>query len=83
GDGFDEFIEIWSGYTEYVNGVKEKLNITGEIGLGELDKKVWIIEKLFNEKNSLAYGNKKQKMKSINNHFYMPWHAKIDKREVV
>jgi Ca2+-binding RTX toxin-like protein len=49
GDGFDEFLEIWSGYTEYVNGVKEKFNITGDIGLGELDKKVWIIDKLFNE----------------------------------
>jgi hypothetical protein len=43
---FGEFIEIWSGYTGYVNGVKEKFNITGNIALGELDKKVWIIEKL-------------------------------------
>jgi hypothetical protein len=45
--GFTEFIEIWSGYTEYVNGVKEKFNISGDIGLSELDKKVWIIDRLF------------------------------------
>ena len=44
--GFEEYIDIWSGYDEYVNGVKEKLNISGDIQLGDLDKKVWIIEKL-------------------------------------
>ncbi|MBL1243728.1 MAG: hypothetical protein COA39_004930 [Sulfurimonas sp.] len=45
--GFGEFIDIWSGYEEYVNSVKEQLNITGDIGLSDLDKKVWIIDRLF------------------------------------
>lgn len=34
------------------------------------------------ESNILACGNKKQKMKSINNHFHMPWHVEIDIKEV-
>ncbi|NCO02533.1 MAG: hypothetical protein GW906_12030, partial [Epsilonproteobacteria bacterium] len=32
--------------------------------------------------DTLACGNKKQKMKSINNHFHMPWHVETDMREV-
>ncbi len=69
GDGFDKFLEIWSGYTKYVNGVKEKLNITGEIGLGELDKKVWIMEKLFNEnsKSTPIENRFEQEMKKYEN----------------
>jgi hypothetical protein len=50
-------------------GVKEKLNITGDIGLSEVDKKVWIIDRLFGRNtNATAIENNFEKeMKQFQN----------------
>ena len=67
--GFGEFIDIWSGYEEYVNTVKEKFNITGDIGLSDLDKKVWIIDRLFgrNTNATAIESNFENEMKQFQN----------------
>jgi Ca2+-binding RTX toxin-like protein len=45
---FNEFIEIWSGYRGYINSIKEKYNLQGDIKLSDIDKKTWISERLVN-----------------------------------
>ncbi|XPV69494.1 MAG: calcium-binding protein [Halarcobacter sp.] len=45
---FDEFIEIWSGYRGYINSIKEKYSLQGDIEFSDIDKKAWIAERLVN-----------------------------------
>jgi Ca2+-binding RTX toxin-like protein len=47
-EGFEEFSEIWSGYTELIDSMKEKYNVVGDVNLAEIDKRVWILERLTN-----------------------------------
>lgn len=42
-----------------------------------------LIEQEFYFNNILACGNKKQKMKSLNNHFHMSRYVEVYKKEVV
>ena len=47
-EGFEEFSDIWSGYTELIDSMKEKYNVVGDVNLAEIDKRVWILERLTN-----------------------------------
>jgi hypothetical protein len=47
-EGFEEFTDIWSGYTELIDSMKEKYNVVGDVNLAEIDKRVWILERLTN-----------------------------------
>lgn len=39
---------MWSGYTELIDSMKEKYNVVGDVNLAEIDKRVWILERLTN-----------------------------------
>ena len=47
-EGFEEFSDMWSGYTELIDSMKEKYNVVGDVNLAEIDKRVWILERLTN-----------------------------------
>jgi len=39
---------MWSGYTDLIDSMKEKYNVVGDVNLAEIDKRVWILERLTN-----------------------------------
>jgi hypothetical protein len=47
-EGFEEFSDMWSGYTDLIDSMKEKYNVVGDVNLAEIDKRVWILERLTN-----------------------------------
>ncbi|WP_333804286.1 calcium-binding protein [Sulfurospirillum sp.] len=50
---FDEYINEWSGYNAYKETIAKKYNLSADVDMSDLDRKIWIMEK-FSGKEELT-----------------------------
>ncbi|AOO64213.1 calcium-binding protein [Sulfurospirillum halorespirans] len=50
---FDEYINEWSGYNAYKAEIAKKYNLSADVDMSDLDRKIWIMEK-FSGKEELT-----------------------------